>query len=440
MANIGSRITEILTSQININSNNRITSKLDLVSNKINTAIRRIAHFGNSVFSRQKEFLSEVIPAKRPSNAGISSTFSFTSVESMKNSVKKEVLKNMTGENSPLSKQYGGTYNDFKKSEGLKELKKFKVEIENHMGAFNKNLEQRNAPSAKENVIYNAEKIMEILQKNPQLAEDFKKTNPNFEDDIKLVRKELKIEGEVKSFLNSVDNSTYFTAKQSDLVKLFTAIHEEKFTEANKIAFDLSLPTDFDEIDEYDMNPKNNVEFTKLHLGVLYELFLSMDNELAKGTYLSMISEFLKSLPEEDKKQFLDNHPDLNIDDFSTFEATFESTSAQEQLDLCQYTMDEFAETLKKLAGENGVELGSVSISTPDESKQVYNKMARSLHPDRGGDVEEFKKLGAAYAHFCFDLCDALSISVTSTEDAIREISNNGGSKYAELKEKAGGN
>jgi DnaJ-class molecular chaperone len=40
-----------------------------------------------------------------------------------------------------------------------------------------------------------------------------------------------------------------------------------------------------------------------------------------------------------------------------------------------------------------GVEPGA----TPEEIKKAYKKLALKHHPDRGGDPEEFKKIGAAY-------------------------------------------
>lgn len=41
--------------------------------------------------------------------------------------------------------------------------------------------------------------------------------------------------------------------------------------------------------------------------------------------------------------------------------------------------------------------LGVTSSATTDEIKRAYRKQAMKLHPDRGGDAEEFKKLNEAY-------------------------------------------
>jgi curved DNA-binding protein CbpA len=43
-------------------------------------------------------------------------------------------------------------------------------------------------------------------------------------------------------------------------------------------------------------------------------------------------------------------------------------------------------------------DLGVPATATKDEIKAAYRKQAQVLHPDKGGDTEEFQKLASAYA------------------------------------------
>ena len=45
--------------------------------------------------------------------------------------------------------------------------------------------------------------------------------------------------------------------------------------------------------------------------------------------------------------------------------------------------------------------LGLKAGATPVELKKVYRRLAMVHHPDKGGDVEKFKRVSACYEHLC---------------------------------------
>jgi DnaJ-class molecular chaperone len=49
--------------------------------------------------------------------------------------------------------------------------------------------------------------------------------------------------------------------------------------------------------------------------------------------------------------------------------------------------------------------LGVTKESTDDEIKSAYKKLAAKLHPDRGGDKEEFIKVASAYKRIQLNRC-----------------------------------
>ena len=48
---------------------------------------------------------------------------------------------------------------------------------------------------------------------------------------------------------------------------------------------------------------------------------------------------------------------------------------------------------------------GVSKLSNPDEIKKAYRKKAMQLHPDKGGDAEDFKSLTEAYEVRQFASC-----------------------------------
>jgi curved DNA-binding protein CbpA len=52
----------------------------------------------------------------------------------------------------------------------------------------------------------------------------------------------------------------------------------------------------------------------------------------------------------------------------------------------------------------NKIEAHFQSLKSLDQGKMIYKRLARELHPDRGGDSESFKNLSNVYHRFIDDL------------------------------------
>jgi len=304
--------------------------------------------------------------------------------------------------------------------------KELKADIKANMDAFNNFFGNKNMPASTQKANDYADKILEMLDENPSYRKEFTATYPSFVRNVREVRKELKIETEVKNFLSSVNNNPYFAVRQGLLKNLFSEIKDGDLGKAYSLMWNL-YPRTMSDLFQFNLDPKLNIELSKVCLEVLYA---SYKEGKYTQLYLRDMYTILNHLPRSEQKAFLNTHPGLGI--------SLPPTAEQFRFNICETAIKDFSSSLQALKDEYNLNtnLKFEGASTPQECVALFKRMSLAAHPDKGGSESAMKDLNNLYEQFATKMCAGLNIQTTSGSDAIREMGNNM-EAFAELKKKA---
>ena len=309
--------------------------------------------------------------------------------------------------------------------------------------SINSNSYQNDLAIRKE-ALSQGDKLVNILNKNPELKEKFLLDNSKFFDNLDSFRKESKVLNDVNVFLNSTQNSSYFISNQETLKLYFNAVNDNKPMTAHLFYLKLMKGG----VEKISVDQKDQYELGKVHMNLLGDLFTNNLQNLPNGREGAI--ETLKKLT-----LIFDNHPRLKtqfVQKYPTFENNVELlaqfvpqkiSSETKQLDDCNEVLKDFDQAIKGLMLSIGNDLGS-KYKPPtnlNELRNDYKQLGFLLHPDKHPEKAEtltaaFQKMTNIYEEVNEALCDILLIPYSSPQDAVRELTNNE-AKFTDLQAKA---